>query len=393
ELLTGGHRPHPALIPAVGDTGRRRGQGTPHLHLAFVDEDIDVPVRMQPYLELRTDVADQRVTHVHEEWPRGIVDDVEMRLASSKIHITPLRSEAHREHRVGVECELRPVCQAHATVLTDGSGEELHARPTRHPEPCAERDDEHGRRRRFPVLFASAEEPAALRAHESGELVIRQPVRQAVEEAPRLAQLFERAAIAGIFAQPRVELASLGDRQPTGVETPGPNRRLVVDLRLGLQSDDVAHLDSPSFTRRRGNGSPGTRSNPSSNPRLRNRSRQRTSPLATCFSIVLCERPSTCAISACESWYTLRSTKTRRQSGGRLSTAAQNDSNRRRRSTCSSGSASSEETFSGSKSATSSVACVIFFRTRSTARLRAMRKSKARGESTTCPGGSAHMRT
>src|SRR6185312_1712805 len=240
--------------------------------------------------------------------------NAEVRLTPAKIDITPLRREFYLEERVGVERELRSVRQRHPAVLADSGRHDLHAGPPVDPERRPEGDDEHHSGGRLPVGFARAqrgsqsrERAAARRRELRGRGALLGALRQAIQSAPGEAQLLERAAIAGVLAQPSLELAALGGREAAGVETPGPNRCLVVDLRLRLQSDDVAHLDSPSFTRRRGKGSPAATSSPSSSPRLRSRSRQRTSPLATCFSIVLCDKPSTCAISACDNWYTLRS--------------------------------------------------------------------------------------
>src|SRR6185437_14340712 len=201
---------------------------------------------------------------------------------------------------------LGAVRQLHVAMLTDRRRHDLHAGAPCNPESGPERCHEHCGRSRSPVPCPPPlctrrrfqHERAGVLPHGCGEVLIRLPLSQPVEHTPGAAQFLERAPMPGVLPEPCLELVTLAGSEAAGIEAPGPNGGLVLDLGARLQSDDLAHLDSPSLTRRR-NGSSESTSNPSRRPRLRNRSRQRTSPLATCFSIVLCESPSTAAISAC----------------------------------------------------------------------------------------------
>src|SRR6185437_16603046 len=106
----------------------------------------------------------------------------------------------------------------------------------------------------------SAEKWPSLRRRERGPPVVPRPLREALEQRPGAVQVIECAAVAAIRAQPGLELAPLFGRESARVDPPRPNRCLVVDLCLRLQSDDVAHLDSRSLTRRCGNVSSGAAS-------------------------------------------------------------------------------------------------------------------------------------
>src|SRR3569833_1007046 len=331
-----------------------------HLDPALVDQHIHVLVSAQTDLKRRAGRANYCIPGVYEEGSRAVPRNAEMSLTLAKKDLAGIVAEARLDDGVGIECDDRPVGQGDIAMLPYGGGQRLSLIAlVEQPRGSTDRCN-NGRRGGEPPLPATV--PGSCRRRRvrcvGKRRHLQRPMRigKSVQGFPDFSQFLVSTPVARILPQPGLETLDVGRGRRTRVRAPDPCGGLLIDFRPRAQFDDFAHSLLPLSATLRRDRERALLSTTSNKPSSLRYSRQRTSPLATCFSIVLSDTPRTSEISACESLCTLRRTNTRLHMGGRRSTATQNDSKRRRASVCSSGGASSEKTVRASKSPTVSVA-------------------------------------
>ena len=222
--------------------GRRRRL---HFDAALVHHHVDVLIGHYADFEFRADGPHHGIPRVHQERPRAVVRDLEMRLALAQINLPSAPPQVGFDDGVGIQGDDRAVGQGDIALLADGRRQGLQFAALLQPDRADGDRGEHcgGREPPTPAMPQGRGLRRCSRTWRSSR---RAWPRQALQRAPYRGQLRHRAPMTRILAQPGFERLPVGGVARRRVHAPYPRRRLLVDVGARAQFHDLTHSPSPT---------------------------------------------------------------------------------------------------------------------------------------------------